>query len=124
MKRITSCSLLITSLVALLAGVLLFSPQISRAADTADQSSVEQKVDQTMAGLSDEQVRQMLITELKKDAELEAPDYDRMKGPAYVFSSILRGLTDEHDQNEDQLSKLFAGMPQVVPDLYRVFVKL
>lgn len=77
-----------------------------------------------MAGLSDEQVRQLLIEELKKDVEVEEPAPQQMKGPALLFSRLLRVLRSQHDDSEDEVRTLFSSLPMLGPDLYRVFVKL
>ena len=77
-----------------------------------------------MAGLSDEQVRQLLIEELKKDLQVEESAPQQMKGPALLFSRLLRVLRSQHDDSEDEVRALFSSLPAVGPDLYRVFVKL
>lgn len=124
MKRYSHFSARALCFAALFFCTSLFLLPLCVGAEANDLTEAEQKVDRTMAGLSDSQVRQMLITELKKDAESEEPDYDRMKGPAYILSRMLNGLSNEHDQNEDELRALFNGLPNVLPDLYRVFIKL
>lgn len=124
MKRLTRDVAAAFCLATLLLCTILLMQSSCFAAGTPGLSQTEQKVDRTLASLSDEQVRQMLIAELKKDAAAEEPDYDRMKGPAYILSRMLNGLSNEHDENEDELKALFNGIPQVLPDLYRVFIKL
>ena len=82
-------------------------------------------VEELLAGLSDEQVRQLLIDELKQDAASDMdPDPQRMKGPGAFLSRILSILSSEHDANEDQFGNLWAGVPGVLPDLYKVFITL
>ena len=94
------------------------------AAEQSTSGQESESVDSLMAGLSDEQVRQLLIEELQEEAAAQEPDLQRMKGPAYVLSRLLRGLSSEHQENEDQLTALFAGIPYVLPDLYKVFLTL
>jgi len=78
-----------------------------------------------MAGLSDEQVRQMLIAELQSDAmEDQYSQQQKMVGPAGIFNRLLNKFSGEHDDNEEQLSKLWSGISQVVPDLHKVFLTL
>jgi small-conductance mechanosensitive channel len=94
---------------------------------TADQdtvSSADAQAASIMAGLSDEQVRQLLIEELKADALSEQPAKPQMKGPAYILAGILSSLSNEQDANEDQIKNLLNGIPNMGPDLYRVFIKL
>ena len=98
-------------------------PVLAAEQETTHQDSAS--VDSLMAGLSDEQVRQMLIEELEEDAAAsQEVDPQRMKGPAYVLSRLLRALSSEHQENEDQLETLFAGIPDVLPDLYKVYLTL
>lgn len=111
-------------LVALLFAASLLRPPYSAAADPNAGPPAVKKAEQVMAGLSDEQVRKMLIDELRKDAELAEPDYDHMKGPAAFLSTMLNSLSSGQEKNEDQLRALFNGIPNVLPDLYRVFIKL
>jgi hypothetical protein len=127
MKRIAHYPALAATIicfVALFSGTFLFQPAWSLAADSTDLTPAEKKTEHLMAGLSDEQVRKMLIDELAKDAALDEPDYDRMKGPAFVLARMLNSLSSEHDENENELRDLFTGIPNVLPDLYRVFIKL
>ncbi len=77
-----------------------------------------------MAGLSDEQVRQLLIEELRKEALADPPDLHKMKGPAFFLSRLLNLLSNEHDDSKNEVKALFASLPEMGPDLHRVFVKL
>ena len=124
MKRIAQYSAIAFCFVTLFLGTSLFQPQHSCAAGSANLTPAEEKVDHLMAGLSDEQVRQMLIAELKKDSDLAEPGFDNMKGPASILSRSLGGLSSGHDANQDELKGLFSKIPQLLPDLYKVFIKL
>lgn len=112
--------------VAILSSCLLFFSAAfclpSKAAATSADSGVA--VEEMMAGLSDEQVRQMLIAELKKDAEAEELEPPKMKGPAFLLSRLLRVLRSQHDDSESEVRALFGSLPTMGPDLYKVFVKL
>ena len=111
--------------VILLAGILsasLLSAAESNPAVPADDSA---GIESIMAGLSDEQVRQMLIEELKTTAmEEEYTQQQTMVGPAGIFQRILRKLSGEHDDNEEQIRNLWRGIPNVFPDLRKVFLTL
>jgi len=84
-----------------------------------------QQVESLMAGLSDEQVRQMLIIELQKDVQGDLyTQQQKMVGPAGIFHRLLKRLSSEHDDNEEQFRKLWEGIPNVIPDLHKVFLTL
>jgi len=88
-------------------------------------SSSESRINETLAGLSDERVRQMLIEELKKDAlETEAASSEQGMGPGAIFGNLLRYLSNQADDSEGQLKRLWAGIPNVFSDLYKVFINL
>ena len=109
----------------LLAFYFLFTGAVSTCAAAQDTAgSGDAKVESIMAGLSDEQVRQMLIEELKADAQAQEPGERQMKGPAYILADILKSLSNEQDANEDQIKNLLRQIPNVGPDLYKVFIKL
>ena len=79
-----------------------------------------------LAGLSDEQVRQMLITELQKDAmeDQYTREQQQMVGPAGLFYHLLQKISGAHDDSEKQFRKLWSAIPEVIPDLHKVFLKL
>jgi hypothetical protein len=116
--------LLVFILSLLTAGLLLFSSALLCCAEAADSGTSGSSAEEMMAGLSDEQVRQLLIEELRKDVQVEEPAPQKMKGPALLFSRLLRTLSNEHDESEDEVRALFSSLPLLGPDLYRVFVKL
>ncbi len=109
--------LLVTALV-LLSGLLLNDVQ---AAEPAQSGAT---VEQMMAGLSDEQVRQMLIDELKKEVQPADAAAEQMKGPAFFLARLLNLLSSGHEDSSNEVRALFASFPTMGPDLYRVFVKL
>ncbi len=97
------------------------------AAETKPWPSPDQSesVTSLLAGLSDEQVRQMLITELQQDAmEDQYTRQQQMVGPAGLFNYLLQKISGEHDDTEKQFRKLWSSIPQVIPDLHKVFLKL
>lgn len=111
-------------LALLSAGLLLFFTGQVHSAEATESKESEASVDKMMAGLSDEQVRELLIEELKKDIEEEEVSPQKMKGPAFLFSRLLRIMRSQHDDSEDEVRALFNSFPTLGPDLYRVFVKL
>ena len=111
-------------LALLSAGLLLsFAGQVC-VAETAAMEESKASIDEMMAGLSDEQVRQLLIEELRKDAAVSEVEPDKMKGPAHFLARLLAIMTRGHDDNTDEVRALFGASANVGPDLYRVFVKL
>ena len=56
--------------------------------------------------------------------EVEEPAPRKMKGPAFILSRLLRVMSSEHDDSEDEVRALFSALPTMGSDLYRVFVKL
>lgn len=112
-----------------LLSVLLYHPFPGSAEGTkgASQPPIEQsgQVETIMAGLSDEQVRQMLLSELQKDPQEEQySKQQKMMGPADLFHRLLNKLSGEHSDNEMQFRALLAGIPNILPDLYKVFLTL
>ncbi len=103
---------------------LIFSTGPLFSAAAAESTESDANVEQMMAGLSDEQVRQLLIEELKKDVEEEKVVPHKMKGPALLFSRLLRVMRNQHDDSEDEVRALFNSFPTLGPDLYKVFIKL
>lgn len=109
-------------------GSTIFNSGACVAASDKDQDQASQPVESVehmMAGLSDEQVRQLLIDELKKTAESEELfSSQQMKGPAFTLSRMLRKLSRGQDDNRNQIETLFSFIPKMGPDLYKVFIKL
>jgi hypothetical protein len=108
----------------LAAGLLLSFAGQACMAETAAMEESGASIDKMMAGLSDEQVRQLLIEELRKDSAITEVEPDKMKGPAHFLARLLAIMTRGHDDNTDEVKALFAAFPTMGPDLYRVFVKL
>ena len=105
-------------------GLLIFSGGLLGPSLTAAEEESAAQVDKMLAGLSDEQVRQLLIAELKKDIEAEEVDPQQMKGPAFFLARLLNLMTRGHDDNTDEVRNLFGALDTMGSDLYRVFVKL
>lgn len=123
---------------ALLLTITIFS-QLAHAAaplllqqhQTADTSEGENTLTEgdihtILAGLSDEQVRSLLLQELqsKNTAIPEAVMPDTIPGPAAFFGNILNSLTKKSDSSEEQVQNLLSSIPDVLPDLYKVFLTL
>ena len=111
--------------MVLLSAVFLFFTSVPLLpSEGAESTTSNSSVEGMMAGLSDEQVRQLLIEELKKDMEVEEPAPRKMKGPAFILSRLLRVMSNQHDDSEDEVRALFSALPTMGSDLFRVFVKL
>lgn len=121
-RRCFNCFLYLFFLLA-----VLVLPPASGSAENKPETSPAQpgQAASLMAGLSDEQVRQMLIAELQSDAmEDQYSEKQKMVGPAGIFHRLLNKFSGEHDDNEEQFSKLWSGIPKVIPDLHKVFLTL
>ncbi|MCP3887418.1 MAG: hypothetical protein GY702_00895 [Desulfobulbaceae bacterium] len=83
-------------------------------------------VHEILAELSDEQVRQMLIVELQKEASSEALiDLKAgVSGPSAPFAQLLGSLENESALSGEQFKALWQGIPHLLPDLYKVLVSL
>ncbi len=83
-------------------------------------------VDATLAKLSDEQVRELLINELKKDAALQNPEVpsQELNGPSAPLASLLNSIEGESIQSIDKLEQLIKNIPQLIPELSHVFLSL
>ena len=111
--------------IILLVGILPTSSLTAAESSPAVPADNAAGIESMMAGLSDEQVRQMLIEELKTTAmEQEYTQQQTMVGPAGIFQRLLRRLSGEHDDNEEQIKNLWRGIPTVLPDLHKVFLTL
>jgi hypothetical protein len=97
------------------------------AEELQDNAAAKNSVHATLSAMSDEQVRQLLIDELQKDAIAESQSFSLepdFTGPAAPLARILKTLNDESAQSENRLRKLLKGTPNLLPDLYKVFVSL
>jgi len=119
--KFVACLLLLFFLFV--SGNLLAKEAAAESQDNTDSSS---SVHATLSAMSDEQVRQLLIEELQKDAAVEnqsfSVDLDQGTGAPLVW--MLDTLVSEADQSENQLQKLWTGIPNLLPDLYKVFISL
>jgi small-conductance mechanosensitive channel len=82
------------------------------------------EVDVQLSGLSNEQLRQLLIEELKKDPAVSPPKTVSVSGPGSVLGTLLTRLSGGQDRYETQLRYLLAGIRQVPSDLGRVFTSI
>ena len=108
----------------LTANFLIFSAGFCLSAETSDTSAADTNAQEMMAGLTDEQVRQLLIEELKKDAQAEESSQQKMKGPAVLLSRLLRVMNSQHGDTENEVKAMYSSVPTLGSDLYRVFIKL
>ena len=87
--------------------------------------SSEAGVDALLAGLSDVQVRQMLLAELKKEAgNADSPESQNLGSPGEIFGDMLGALSSQTDYSERRLQQLWKKIPNIFPDLYKVFLAL
>ncbi|CAG36494.1 mechanosensitive ion channel family protein [Desulfotalea psychrophila] len=101
----------------------LFAQAIPPSPAPSTQST--EKIQALMAGLSDEQVRAMLITELQNDAAVLPPEkLQRSRGPAIVFGTLLTSLDKTAYSSEKRLQKLIESVPLIIPSLKSTFLKL
>jgi hypothetical protein len=80
-----------------------------------------------IAGLSDEQVRRMLIAELQKTTNNNENEFTlepEIRGPGAPLDALLRALNRESAQSGHQLHSLWVAIPALLPDLYKVFITL
>lgn len=121
-----SIRLIIFCFLTLFICTAVFHGESCEAAGKQDEASQStESVEKKMAGLSDEQVRQLLIDELRKTAETEeASSLEHMKGPAFFLSRMLKKMSRGQDDNKSQVATLFSFIPRMGSDLYKVFVKL
>jgi len=104
-------------------GDVFGSPGNSSSVST-ESTGQETKTYAMLAGLSDVQVRQMLLAELKKEAAAGLTRGDDIGGPGEIFGKMLSALSSQTDNSELQLQQLWAGIPNILPDLYKVFLAL
>ena len=114
----------VITLLLSLTALLLSTGYCLSDSQAANESPPVANVESMMAGLSDEQVRQLLIDELKKDAEIEELSPQQMKGPAFFLSRLLSIISRGHDENTGEVRAMFGSFSTMGPDLYKVFIKL
>ena len=81
-------------------------------------------VDALLAGLSDEQVRQLLLEELKNEAESAAASGPEGNGPVALLGGFLTTVDSETDGTSGRLLSLGQHVPQVLPDVKNVLAPL
>jgi len=97
------------------------------ATDIGGDKDSPSSVHATLSAMSDEQVRQLLIEELQKDALAESESFSfepEISGPGAPLEILLNELNDEAGQSDNQLRKVLAAAPNLFPDLYKIFVSL
>jgi len=95
---------------------------MANALDTTSATS-EADIHTLLSGLSDEQVRRLLIDELKKDAQ-PTDVTAQESGPDVLFGKILHDLSSQSDTSERLARQLFSHFPEVAPDLQKAFLQL
>jgi hypothetical protein len=118
-------AVLIVMMLTLFSAGAIFAADTS-SAEISNNAGSPESVHAILSGLSDEQVRQMLIAELKKDAAADDKFSlePAINGPGAPLSRMLRAFNNESVQSEHDFEKLWAGIPNVLPDLFKVFISL
>jgi hypothetical protein len=98
---------------------------VDSVASAAESPPDAPEINALVAGLPDEQVRQLLIKELQKSPVHEqAVLRDNIAGPGMIFGRMLSSLSRKADTSEHKTRQLLTGVPLLFPDLYRVFLTL
>ncbi len=95
--------------------------------ETPEESPAVSETTSLIATLSDEQVRKLLIEELKKNSassQSKSVLSNEIPGPGAFFGELLQSLTQKSDSSEIKVRQLLASIPDVVPDLKKVFLSL
>lgn len=98
--------------------LLVLAPGVIGAGDAGGGSA-----EAIIAGLSDEQVRQLLIEELQQETKNEGI-VEQPRGPGAPLEELLNGLESGSNQSGDKFNNLWHGVPEVLPDLYKVLITL
>jgi hypothetical protein len=93
-------------IVTLLAGCLALLPQAAAHAYDYDYSADGRQIDSA------------------QKARMSAAAAEELTGPGAVFDRILGALSRKTDFQNDRLKTLWAAIPKIPADLYRVFVTL
>lgn len=87
--------------------------------------SSETDIHNLLSSLSDEQVRRLLIEELKKDTTTPSEALPKPGGgPGEFLNEMLSSLEGASTNTEGRAKTLFQQLPTVFPDLYKVFITL
>ncbi len=78
----------------------------------------------TITEPSDEQVRQLLIAELQKKSEPESTAQQAIGGPGKFLENILSTFQSNAENSDNQTASLLSKLPNVIPDLKKVFLTL
>lgn len=99
---------------------------VSAKGGLSDGESME-SVHGILAEMSDEQVRQMLIEELRKETSPEEQQSileNRVEGPGAPLSRLLQSFDSNSIDYENQLHRLLPWITNIPADLYKVFITL
>jgi len=88
-----------------------------------ENQSAASPAESIMAGLSDEQARQMLLDELQKE-HTQSPGLNNNEGLASLFHHVLDALTTRHRLATEHLLHLWTGVTGLEDDLVHVFTRL
>ncbi len=100
-------------------------PPAEAAASELPETYTKTDVASLLAELSDEQVRRLLIEELQKGTTKETqPVPHGARGPGAFLSNILQSLSNETEDSENDFANLWDTIPNLIPDLKKVFITL
>lgn len=99
---------------------LLFAPCNLMAAE----ETTTKEVNSVMAGLSDSQARQMLMEELKKNADTHGITQHKTHGPARILSGLVTELDAGAKRFERRFEKIWQALPQIIPSFKETFASL
>ena len=91
--------------------------------ESAEQDVSGADINATIAGLSDEQVRSLLIKELQQEKDT-APKKQGAQGPGSLFDRMLSSLAGVSSDSGSQARLLFDKLPAVPGDLYQILVSI
>ncbi len=110
--------------IVLLSICLLLATGMTSARADGQTAKTEGTIHQRIAGMSDAEVRKLLITQTQ---ELEATAgkgvAEDPPGPGVVLGKILNVLERQADDSQSRLQELAGDIPNILPELSSIFVK-
>jgi small-conductance mechanosensitive channel len=104
---------------------MLLSTGITQAVAKSEPAKAEGAVLERVAGMSDEEARKLLITTLQeKDSTAKGGVSNKTPQSGTVIDTLFQTLGTQADSPDNELVKLAGSIPNIFPDLYRVFAKI
>lgn len=110
-------------LLLILAFVIFHLPQQTALA-AADKTMPAAAAHERVAGLSDEEARKLLISELTEQTVIEPATTDGIAGPGHALGLLLQSLDQQSLDSQTQLRSLVVGIPQYLADFHKTFSSL